>query len=77
MATKKDDLLDLEFSKKRKAMKAEGKRFDEETCDEHAEEKLKERVETIRSEMESVPDGRLDACVATSVGTTTLSTSSP
>ena len=71
VATKKDDLLDIEFGKKRKAMKQEGKRFDEEMCEEYAEEKLKERIETIRSEMESVPGGRLDACVATSVGTTT------
>ena len=69
MATKKDDLLDIEFGKKRKAMKQAGQRFDEEACEEHAEEKLKERIETIRNEMESVPGGRLDACVATSVGT--------
>lgn len=53
-------------------MKQAGQRFDEEACEEHAEEKLKERVETIRSEMKSVPGGRLDACVATSVGESPL-----
>lgn len=68
VATKKDDLLDIAFSKKRKAMKQEGKRFDEEACEEYAEEQLRERIETIRSEMQSVPGGRLDACVATAVG---------
>lgn len=61
-------MLDIEFGAKRKAMKKEGQRFDEEACEEYAEQKLKERLETIRSEMESVPGGRLDACAAVSQG---------
>ncbi|KAK4546616.1 hypothetical protein LTR36_001833 [Oleoguttula mirabilis] len=66
VATKKDDFLDIEFGTCRKALKKEGKRFDEEACEQYAEEKLRERVETIRSEMESVQGGRLDACLAVS-----------
>ena len=50
-------------------MKKEGKRFDEEECEQHAEEKLRERIETIQEEMSSVPNGRLDACLAVSQGT--------
>ena len=68
VATKKDDFLDIEFGKCRKQLKSEGKRFDEEACEQHAEEKLRERIETIRTEMETVPGGRLDACVAISQG---------
>lgn len=68
IATKKDDFLDLEFSKRRKTLKKEGKRFDEEACDEYAEEQLQERIEIIRKEMESVSGGRLDACLAVSQG---------
>lgn len=49
-------------------MKKEGKRFDEEACEEYAEERLKDRIETIREEMETVPGGRLDACLAVSQG---------
>ena len=69
VATKKDDFLDIQFSAYRKQLKKEGKRFDEEACEQHAEEKLRERIETIQSEMESVPGGRLDACLAVSQGT--------
>ena len=68
IATKKDDFLDIEFGARRKALKKESKRFDEEACEQYAEERLHERVETIRSEMESVPGGRLDACLAVSQG---------
>ena len=68
VATKKDDFLDIEFSKHRKALKKDSKRFDEEACEQYAEERLEERIETIRSEMESVEGGRLDACVAVSQG---------
>lgn len=49
-------------------MKKEGKRFDEEACEQYAEERLKDRIETIRGEMETVPGGRLDACLAVSQG---------
>lgn len=69
VATKKDDFLDIEFGSHRKALKKEGKRFDEDACEQYAEEKLRERVEMIRVEMESVPGGRLDACLAVSQGT--------
>ncbi|KAK3725183.1 hypothetical protein LTR37_000694 [Vermiconidia calcicola] len=55
VATKKDDFLDIKFGAHRKAMKKEGKRFDEEACEQYAEEKLEERIEIIRSEMQSVP----------------------
>lgn len=68
VATKKDDFLDIEFGAYRKQLKKEGKRFDEEACEAYAEEKLQERIETIRNEMLSVPGGRLDACVAVSQG---------
>ena len=68
VATKKDDYLDIEFGAHRKAMKKEGKRFDEEACERHAEEMLEQRVELIRSEMETVEGGRLDACLAVSQG---------
>ncbi|KAK5168339.1 uncharacterized protein LTR77_006908 [Saxophila tyrrhenica] len=66
VATKKDDFVDIQFSARRKAMKKEGLRFDEEACEEYAEQQLQERVETIRNEMQTVPGGRLDACVAIS-----------
>ena len=68
VATKKDVFLDIEFGKFRKQLKSEGKRFDEEACEQHSEEKLRERIETIKGEMESVPGGRLDACLAVSQG---------
>jgi hypothetical protein len=68
VATKKDDLLDIEFGTYRKMLKKDGKRFDEEACEQYAEERLKERVETIRAEMETVQGGRLDACIAISQG---------
>ena len=68
VATKKDDFLDIEFGAHRKTLKKEGKKFDVEACEKHAEERLHERIETIRSEMESVPGGRLDACLAVSQG---------
>ena len=49
-------------------MKKEGKKFNEEECEQYAEERLQDRIETIRVEMESVPGGRLDACLAVSQG---------
>ena len=49
-------------------MKKEGKRSNEEEGEHYAEERLQERIETIRGEMESVPGGRLDACLAVSQG---------
>lgn len=52
----------------RKTLKREGKPFDEEACEAYAEERLAERIDVIRSEMESVPGGRLDACIAVSQG---------
>ncbi|KAK5118354.1 hypothetical protein LTR62_002867 [Meristemomyces frigidus] len=64
VATKKDDFLDIEFGTHRKQLKRDGKPFDEEACEQYAEEKLRERVETIRTEMETVEGGRLDACLA-------------
>ena len=71
VATKKDDFLDIEFGAYRKALKKEGKKVDVEAGEQYAEEKLRERIETIRSEMESVPGGRLDACLAVSQGKST------
>ena len=68
VATKKDDFLDIEFGSYRKQLKKDGKKFDMEACEQHAEEKLQERVEMIRDEMQSVPGGRLDACLAVSQG---------
>jgi len=68
VATKKDDFLELQFGAHRKAMKKEGLKFDEDACDAYAEERLLERIETIKKEMESVPGGRLNACVAISHG---------
>lgn len=50
------------------ALKKAGQRLDEDACDAYAEEKLQDRVGMIRSEMESVPGGRLEACVAVSQG---------
>jgi GTPase SAR1 family protein len=72
VATKKDDLYEISFGARRKARKKEGLKFDEEDCEQYAEEKVQERIETIRNEMLSVPDGRLDACVAVSHGTITI-----
>ncbi|KAF2765736.1 hypothetical protein EJ03DRAFT_354618 [Teratosphaeria nubilosa] len=66
VATKKDDFVDLQFSARRKAMKKAGEKFDEEACEQFAEEQLQQRLELLRQEMLSVPDGRLDACVAVS-----------
>jgi len=68
VATKKDDFVDIQFSARRKAMKKEGLCFDEEACEQFAEQQLQERVDTIRNEMQTVPGGRLDACVAISQG---------
>lgn len=68
VATKKDDLYEIEFGARRKARKKEGLKFDEEDCEQYAEQKVQERIETIQNEMQSVPDGRLDACVAVSHG---------
>ena len=68
VATKKDDLVDIEFNTKRKAMKKEGLKFDEEACDQYAADRLEDRIETIRTEMQTVEGGRLDACVAVSQG---------
>lgn len=69
VATKKDDLLDIEFSKRRKELKRLKEPFDEEDCDSYAEEQLNTRLEQIREEMLSVEGGRLDALVAVSQGT--------
>ncbi|KAK3615107.1 hypothetical protein LTR56_026799 [Elasticomyces elasticus] len=66
VATKKDDFLEIQFGAHRKAMKKEGKFFDEEACDEYAAENLAERIEKIKGEMLSIPGGRLNACVAIS-----------
>ncbi|KAF2164250.1 hypothetical protein M409DRAFT_56937 [Zasmidium cellare ATCC 36951] len=66
VATKKDDLLDIEFSKRRKELKRLKEPFDEEDCDSYAEEQLNTRLEQIREEMLSVEGGRLDALVAVS-----------
>ncbi|KAK0941013.1 hypothetical protein LTR29_007431 [Friedmanniomyces endolithicus] len=66
VATKKDDFLEVQFGAHRKAMKKDGLKFDEEACDTYAAEKLVERIERIKTEMQSVPGGRLDACVAIS-----------
>ena len=49
-------------------LKKEGKPFDMAECERCAEEKVHERIDTIRSEMESVAHGRLDACLAVSQG---------
>ena len=73
VATKKDDFLDIEFGAYRKALKKKGELFDEEACERHAEEKLQERIEMIRTEMETVEGGRLDACLAVSHGKCALS----
>ncbi|KAK5686968.1 hypothetical protein LTS10_001104 [Elasticomyces elasticus] len=66
VATKKDDFLEIQFGAHRKAMKKEGKRFDEDACDQYAAERLVERIQKIEAEMQSVPGGRLNACVAIS-----------
>lgn len=50
-------------------LKKEGKPIDVEECERYAEEQLRHRIDTIRSEMESVANGRLDACLAISQGT--------
>lgn len=68
VATKKDDLLDIEFSKRRKELKRLKEPFDEDECDSYAEEQLNTRLEQIREEMLSVEGGRLDALVAVSQG---------
>lgn len=68
VATKKDDLLDIEFSKRRKELKRLKEPFDEEDCEGYAEEKLNTRLEQIREEMMSVEGGRLDALIAVSQG---------
>lgn len=72
VATKKDDLEDMEFSKRRKEQKRLKQPFDEEDCEQHAQEQLNARLEQIREEMMSVEGGRLDALVAVSQGTSNL-----
>ncbi|EME79104.1 uncharacterized protein MYCFIDRAFT_79773, partial [Pseudocercospora fijiensis CIRAD86] len=66
VATKKDDFLDIEFSAKRKELKKNKQPFDEDLCDQYAADKLQERLESVRKEMQSVPGGRLDAIVGVS-----------
>lgn len=68
VATKKDDFLDIEYMAKKKELKRSGLPFDEELCEAYAEEKLHDRLDEVRREMESVPGGRLDAIVAVSQG---------
>ena len=68
VATKKDDFLDIEFMAKKKELKRDKQPFDEELCEAYAEEKLRERLDEVRHEMESVQGGRLDAIVAVSQG---------
>ncbi|KXT04957.1 hypothetical protein AC578_10334 [Pseudocercospora eumusae] len=68
VATKKDDFLDIEFSAKRKELKRNKQPFDEDLCDQYAADRLQERLEAVRKEMQSVPGGRLDAIVAVSQG---------
>lgn len=68
VATKKDDLLDIEFNAKRKDLKRGKQPYDEELCDEYADQKLSERLEEVKHEMLSVAGGRLDAIVAVSQG---------
>lgn len=60
--------VQLEFSAWRKIFKKAGKPYSEEACEQYAEARLQERIETIRGEMECLPDGRLDACLAVSQG---------
>lgn len=60
--------LQIEFGVRRKMLKKEGKPFDMAECERYAEEKVQERIDTIRGEMESVAHGRLDACLAVSQG---------
>ena len=62
--------MQIEFGVRRKTLKKEGKPFDEEECERYAESKLQERVDTIRAEMESIPGGRLNYCLAVSQGNT-------
>ncbi|KAI5366444.1 Putative GTP binding domain, P-loop containing nucleoside triphosphate hydrolase [Septoria linicola] len=66
VATKKDDLLDIEWMSKKKELKKMKLPHDDDVCEAYAEEKLQERLDDIRHEMESVPGGRLDAIVAVS-----------
>lgn len=49
-------------------LKKEGRPFDEEECERYAIEAQLRRLELIRGEMESVPGGRIDACLAVSLG---------
>lgn len=72
VATKKDGLLDLEYMKRKKELKKLKQPFNEEACEQYAEEQLQVRLDQIREEMESVPGGRLDALVAVSQGKYTL-----
>ena len=69
VATKTDNYLDIESAKFRRACKKAGQRLEEDACDEHAAAQLLARIETIRTEMQSVEGGRLDACLAVSQGT--------
>lgn len=58
----------IEFGTRRKMLKREGKPFDEEECERYACEILSQRLQTISGEMQSVPGGRLDVCLAVSQG---------
>lgn len=71
VATKKDDLLDLEYAKRRKELKKQGQPVDDEEIEKYAEDQLSARLEQIREEMTTVPDGRFDALVAVSQGIST------
>lgn len=73
VATKKDELLGIEFTNHFREMKRKKIPFDEEACEQYAEEQLQNRLEQIRTEMLSVPGGRLDAIEAVSQGMTSLS----
>ncbi|KAK3634116.1 hypothetical protein LTR56_015462 [Elasticomyces elasticus] len=57
VAAAKDDFLEIQFGAHRKATKKEGKRFDEDACDQYAAESLVERIQKVETEMQSVPGG--------------------
>lgn len=58
----------VEFGARRKMLKKEGRPFDEEECERYATEMQGRRLDLIRGEMQCVPGGRLDACLAVSLG---------
>ncbi|KAI1627960.1 hypothetical protein EDD37DRAFT_606741 [Exophiala viscosa] len=64
VATKKDQLFDRKYSQRRMTLRRQGLPLNDEEIEAYAQKELEEHVRLIETEMQEVPDGFLDACLA-------------